>query len=163
MLGTEARSHPPVSQPVTEVGASPQACLTPAGLPESAHLLHRPQACQPGLTAPLRATRFLWLGDPISAVPNGHARLPNPSAHAHVHRHTHTHTVINSEAQASFQSRDHIAKVRDTDRQEKTGAGLGGGAGKKKSVAKDTKKMKFQTPQSTKKLRGKPLIRVFIK
>lgn len=60
--------------------------------------------------------------------------------------HTHTHRVINPEAQASFLSRDHISKVREAGRQETTGAGLGGGAGKKKSVAKDTKKIKFQTP-----------------
>lgn len=78
------------------------------------------------------------LSHPISAV-------PQPPSQSNFHTHTGPcgKVVINPGPPASFQSRDHISKVREAGEQETVRGRFGGGAGKKKSVAKDKKKMRW--------------------
>lgn len=94
----------------------------------------RPTA-RPGLsTHPLPSSSVT----PISAV-------PQPPSQSNFHTHTGPcgKVVINPGPPASFPSRDHISKVREAGEQETVRGRFGGGAGKKKSVAKDKKKMRW--------------------
>lgn len=144
-LGAEQRPSllipPSLSQPSHVVGTLlPTLTLH---LPGSRGLC----ACCPHPHTPPGTFSRAWApntaGKASSPFHLGHTHTHAPHART-LHAHPYRKVVINPGAQASFLSSDHISKVREAGEQEMLRGRFlaGGGAGKKKSVAKDKKKIR---------------------
>lgn len=124
-------SHLPSSWSLHTPTPLPHLTPTPAFL--------RTHIC-PRTLGQARAPNAVWssssssqFSHPISAVPqHPHPSFSNPNTHTHSHTHVCAHTrpyrkaAINPEGQASFQSRDHISKVREAGEQETVRVRCGG-------------------------------------